>query len=139
MATQTINQTTQTQPGVSLLRKVLLINAGISLASAALMILGSGALAEPLGIPSAFLFTVGAALLPFILFLYAIGVSSPMNKAGVQVVFVGDVAWVVASGLLLASNALPLTTAGFVFIELMAAAVAVFAFFEWRGLRQMQG
>ena len=61
-----------------------------------------------------------------------------LNTRLVWVIIVLDVLWVVASAVLLFSHVVPLTTAGKWMVGILADVVALFAIFEYVGLRKLR-
>lgn len=120
-----------------LLRTTLTVNAAVSgvagVATAAL----SGVLADPLGIPQPVLLAVGLALLPFVALLWRFGNAEDLGPRHARVAITGDIAWVLASVVVLAASPSGLTTLGHWVIGIVALGVADFAVLEWVGVRRL--
>jgi hypothetical protein len=83
------------------------------------------------------LMLVGLLLLPFAAVVYWLSRQLVLDRRAVQVIFVADVAWVVASIALVAFGWVDFTPAGRWAVILIADAVALFALGEWWGLRKL--
>ncbi|HEX6050295.1 MAG TPA: hypothetical protein VFZ21_13530, partial [Gemmatimonadaceae bacterium] len=110
----------------------LLIDAAASGAMGVLLAVGAGVLESMLGLSVNLLRGVGVFLIPFAAFLVWLAPRAGALRAVVRTVVVGNVLWVLASILLLASGWVVPTTLGTVFVVAQAAAVAVFAYLEHR-------
>lgn len=120
-----------------LLRTTLAVNAVVSgiagVATAAL----SGVLSDPLGIPQPVLLVVGLALLPFVALLWRFSRADDLGARHARVAITGDVAWVLASVVVLAVSPSGLTTLGHWVVGIVAFGVADFAVLEWMGVRRL--
>ena len=117
------------------LRNVLSADAITCLAMAGLLGANSATLALWLGLPPALLFWAGMALIPCAA-LMALAAAKP-SAARVWLIVLGNVAWIIGSLLVLAMH-VDKTPAGTAFVALQAAAVAVLAWLEFRGLRELK-
>jgi hypothetical protein len=114
------------------LRNVLLADAITCLAMASLLGALSTTLAPLLGLPAALLFWAGMALVPCAALMA--GAAAKRIAAWVWLVIVGNLAWIIASvGVLFMFDGK--TPAGTAFVAFQAAAVAVLAWLEFRGLK----
>lgn len=143
MATQTVlpaaNERTQVNSQHQFLRRVLLTNSLFSAISGSVVAALANPIAEFMGLSSAVpLMLVALALLPFAFGVYRVATQEVLQKSFVRIIFFMDVAWVVASLVLLATNALALTTAGNWAVLIVADAVMLFAIGEYIGLRRLR-
>lgn len=124
-----------TIPAPSLLQRSLLVDALASGAFGLALVAGAGLAAAPLGLPEALLRGAGAVLLPFaalVLWLARLPVPPP---PAVQALIAGNLAWVAASLLLLASGWVRPTPLGQLLVVAQALLVAGFAVAQAMGLR----
>lgn len=117
------------------LRNVLLADAAMGAAAAALTVLGAGLLAPLLGLPEALLFWAGAALVPVAAFLLAMARRALVPRSWLREIVLINWAWVAASLGILAFAPIAPNALGVVFILTQAAAVAGFAVLEGLALR----
>lgn len=120
-----------------LLRTTLTVNAVVSGLAGIATAAFSGLLAEPLGIPWPVLLVVGLALLPFVALLWRFARAEDLGPRQAHVAITGDVAWVLASAVVLAVSPSGLTTLGHWVIAVVAVGVADFALLEWMGARRL--
>lgn len=118
------------------LRRVLAADAIMSGACGLLLLLASGVLGAPLGLPEPLLRWVGVILLPFAAFVGYLAASGRAPRAAVWTIVIVNAAWVVDSVLLLLSGWIAPTTLGVAFILVQAAAVAILADLQVLGLRR---
>ncbi len=116
------------------LRRVLLANASFSTFSAAVLIAGGAWLAPLLGIAFGILAGVGIGLLVFAAGLWRAARAREFDRGEARKALAADVAWVVASVVLLVWNPSPLTAAGWWGVAVVADLVAVFAALQLYGL-----
>ena len=119
-------------PPLSTIRKVLVFDAASCLAMGLAMGLASGALSRVLALPEPLVWWAGAVLFPCAALMLLAAWPRATPVALVWLVVVGNTAWVVASVLVAAVFA-P-SAIGALFVLGQAAAVAVLAFLEYRGL-----
>jgi hypothetical protein len=100
--------------------------------------LGAGDLAKWLNLPADLLAWAGLSLLPFGAVVAWVALRENLSRAGVWLVIVLNVLWVVDSVLLLASGWVAPAKLGYAFLLAQAAVVAVFAELEYAGLRRLQ-
>lgn len=117
------------------LRNVLLADAAMGAAAAALTIPGAGLLAPLLSLPEALLFWAGVALVPVVAFLLAMARRASVPRSWLREIVLVNWAWVVASLGILAFAPIAPNALGVVFILAQAAAVAGFAVLEGLALR----
>lgn len=121
------------------LRKVLKANAAFSTVSAFATIFFANSIAQWIGLNNAtILVGLGIVLLPFAFYVYKVATMETLNSKLVWVIIELDLLWVVGSAILLLSNVVSLTTAGKWSVGLLADVVALFAIFEYVGLRKAQ-
>lgn len=152
MATQTttLSETTATEkrnPREQLLRWVLIGNIAFSTMSAGLFLLASQGIADFIGISDAMVFDLingvnfisflGVGLAGFALYLLYTVTRNPINIRLAWSIVTADVVWVVLSWLLLATGAIPFSTAGNWAVLIIADIVLVFAIAEVVGIRRI--
>lgn len=118
------------------LRTVLKIDAAICVATGLLMTAGGSIVSELTQIPIGLLMTAGASLFPIAAFMAFAASRVPTWPAGVWLVIVGNVGWVLGSLWLLAGGAIKPNALGVAFVLLQAGAVAVLAALEYMGLQR---
>ena len=118
------------------LRRALVFDTVASGIMGVLLVLTAGPLQHLLGLPAGLLRWSGVMLVPFAGLLSWIATREHMSRDAVATIIGGNVLWVVASILLLVSDWVTPTWLGEVFVLLQAAAVSVFAYLEYDGLRQ---
>ena len=119
-----------------ILRRALLLDAVATGATALLLVLGAGLLADLLGLPSALMRVAGLILVPFV-GLVAWTASQARPPAGaVWTIILGNAAWVAASLVLLVSGWVAPTALGYAFVIAQALAVGIFAELQVMGLRR---
>ena len=117
------------------LRNVLLADAAMGAAAAALTIIGAGLLAPLLGLPEALLFWAGVALVPVAAFLLVMARRALVPRSWLREIVLVNWAWVAASLGILAFAPIAPNALGVAFILAQAAAVAGFAVLEGLALR----
>lgn len=123
-------------PAPILLRRVLLLDAVASGATALALGLGAGVLAGPLGLPQALLAGVALALAPFVALVAWTASRAAPPAAAVRAVIGLNAAWVAASLLALLAGWLAPTPLGQAFVIGQALAVGLFAQLQASGLRR---
>jgi hypothetical protein len=118
------------------LRRLLILDATISGASAILLLLGAGVLADLLSIPVSLLQGAGAILIPFVALLVVMLRRQHLSRGSVGLVIVLNATWVVASLGILLDRSLTPNALGYVSIVGQAVAVAILAEFQFVGLRR---
>jgi hypothetical protein len=121
------------------LRRALLVDAAASGGMGILLLVAAGWLEPLLGLPSTLLRGIGAFLIPFAAFLVWLAPRAGELRAVVRAIIGGNVLWIVASLVLLASGRFAPTPAGTFFVTAQAVAVAVFAYLEHRALARAAG
>lgn len=126
-------------PNTRFVSRVLLSNATFGVVSALICLLWAQPLAVGLGLTQPVIVTVlGVGLLLFAAEVAWIAIRTPEDRRALTIIFALDVAWVIASAIILLGGWLPLTPAGTWTIIVVADIVAVFAVLEFIGLRRMR-
>ncbi len=120
----------------TLLRTALRLDAAASGAMGALLALGAGPLAGPLGLPEPLLREAGLLLVPFAAAVAYLGRRAPVPRAAAAAVVAVNLGWVAASAALLALPAVAPSALGTAFVVAQALAVLGFAEAQWVGLRR---
>ena len=122
----------------ALLRNALRANAAFSTVCGLVMVFASGPLSESLGItPPWLLLATGIVLLGFAISLVGLVRSQTISRSSVLTVVALDLGWVVGSVPLLALPLLPLTSAGWWAVAIVADIVLVLAVLQFVGLRKL--
>lgn len=119
----------------SFLRRVLILDAVMSGAAAALLIAGAEFLSNFLGLPSVLLRTAGLILVPFVA-LVAWTAAHSGGAALVWAIIIANAAWVAASAAVLVGGWFAPTALGYGFVIVQALAVGAFAELQFLGLRK---
>ena len=137
MTTQTISYFTIEKK--SFLQRAILGNAVFSGLSGLLMVLAASPISQFLGLSNPLILTiVGIALLLYMPFLFWLANQTPVPSWMTWVVIELDVLWVIGSLILIFTSQVPLTTGGKWVIAITADIVAIFAIFQYIGLRRQQ-
>ena len=116
------------------IRWALLIDAVASGGMGVLLLAAANQLAPLLGLPVSLLRGVGVFLIPFAAFLLWIARRAGALHGLIRTVVIGNVLWILGSILLLVSGSVSPTGLGTLFVVAQAAAVAVFAWLEYRAV-----
>jgi len=139
MATHTMDTTITRSEPTRLLRRTLQTNAVFSGISGAGMLLAAGSVARLLGLSSGLpIALLGADLLLFAAWVGYEAMQTVLRVRRARVVLALDIAWVVASAMIIALDPFGLSTAGKWAVAAVADAVAVFALLEYLGLRRLR-
>jgi hypothetical protein len=130
MTTETVNTLSP------YLRRVLLADAIVCLASGLLLVLGTPVLAELLTMPSTLLRPVGIFLLGYGALVAFIATRASAPRWAVWIVVIANTLWVVESFVLLLSDWVTPNALGTTFVIAQAVIVAGFALAQTAGLRQ---
>jgi len=123
--------------GQKLLNTTLKINALFSLFSGLDFVVFDRAIVNLLtGSDSQSVMPTGIMLLSFSIFVFAVSMMKDVNKYLVGLIIAMDAMWVAGSVILVAAGGSALTGMGQLLILLVATIIAIFAFFQTRGLRQ---
>jgi hypothetical protein len=120
----------------NLLRVSLRLDALVSAAFGALLLLAGPVLTDLLGAPLALLWPVGAVALAYAVGLWVLERQPRVAGSAAWTVIALNAAWAAASVLLLVLGGLPLTGLGIAFVLLQALIVAGFADLQFLGLRR---
>jgi hypothetical protein len=122
------------------LRTALVANAIFSATTGTLMLAATRPVSDFLGLPYPWIAAaLGLGLLGFAVQVALSARRTEIGRQKVHRVIGADVAWVLASGLLLVSGLVSFTTAAKWAVLVVADIVAAFAFFQWLGLRKLTG
>ncbi|KRB07229.1 hypothetical protein [Lysobacter sp. Root690] len=125
------------QPQAStLLRRALVLDAGVSGAAGLLQLAATAPLSRWLAIDPGWLRGGGAVLLAWMLFVGWVATRKPIAPALAWTVIGVNLAWVAGSVLLLVEGAITPNALGLTFVLAQAAVVAVFAELQFFGLRR---
>jgi hypothetical protein len=119
------------------LRKALLADAALTGLTGIMALLGSGVLANLLGLRPALLLWSGAVLVPFAALVAFLATRERMLRPWVVVVIASNVLWVAGSFLLLLIGWVDPNSLGKTFVIGQALIVAVLAELEFMGLRRL--
>ena len=121
-----------------LLRRALLADGVVGLATGSLLVLAAGWLAELLALPRDLLLGAGWALLPLGVFLVWLGSCEQINRLAVWAVLAINALWVIDSLVLLMSGWVSPNLLGHVFVIGQALAVLLFLELELVGLKRSE-
>jgi len=121
------------------LRRSLLADALITLATGLLLALGAAPLSGLLGLPQPLLFWAGVSLVPFAGLVALLARREQAPRAAVWAVVLYNALWALDSVLLLALGWVSPTLLGSAFVLAQALAVAVFALAQYAGLQRHHG
>ncbi len=122
----------------NLLRRALLGNAVFSVLTGCFLLFDAALVDAALGLGNPLVLQVmGALIVLFAAEVAWIALRQPLNRKHAQIILVLDVAWVVASAIILLMGLLSPTVAGQWGFVIVADIVACFAILEWIGLRRM--
>lgn len=122
--------------GQKLLNNTLTVNAAFSLFSGIDLIFFDKSIGRLLsGGDFESLAPAGFMLVGFAAFVFIVSMLKEVNKYLVGSIIVMDILWVVGSAFIIASSASVFTTFGLLAIALVAAIIALFAYFQTMGLR----
>jgi hypothetical protein len=118
------------------LRVVLFADSASCLASGALQLVWSHALADLLNLPAALLLGTGWFLAAYGATVAFIATRRPLPQRLIWLLLIGNVAWAVGCAALLASGSFAPTRLGTLWVLAQAACVLVLADLQWLGLRR---
>lgn len=130
--------TTPTTPttNVLTLRNVLLLDAVLTGANGLAYVAGAATLSALLGPSPAVLVGLGVFMLAYAVSAAVLGTRRPVSRLGVGLIADGNIAWAIASVLVVGFGWLELTTAGTVWTLMQAALVVGFAGLQLTALRR---
>jgi hypothetical protein len=99
------------------------------------MIIAADAVSALLDVPATLLRYAGIGLIPFVAYVFYLSRRASLAPASVVFVIALNVAWVIASGVLLLSGQIHPNAFGYAFVIAQAIAVAAFAEMQYVGLR----
>ena len=120
------------------LRRALAVDAVASAGTALLSIVAAVPLSRLLEVPEALLRGAGLALVPFVAFVLWTATRVNASRAAVGTIIGLNAAWVAASLWLVFGNTIAPNAAGYAFIVVQALAVAMFAEFQYVGLKRAE-
>ena len=123
-------------PTSAFLRRVLLLDAGVSAAAGLLMALGGQILGPLTGLSPDLLLPAGLILLPYAAYVAWVATRSSPPAALVWTVIAANVLWAADSLAIILLGWVEPTLLGHVFVIGQAAAVALFAELQFIGLRK---
>ena len=118
------------------LRRVLVLDAAISGATALLFLFAARMLAPLLSLAEGLLRYSAVALVPFVIYVGLLAGRATVSRGAVSAIIAMNLAWVVASFWLLVGRMVQPNTLGYVFVIVQALAVALFAEMQYVGLRR---
>ena len=118
------------------LRRVLILDAVASGATAALLVAAAGLIHGMLGLPLSLLRGAGLVLLPYVAFVAFVATRERIEPAAVWVIIISNALWASASLLLLLLGAIAPTGLGIAFVVAQAAVVALLGELQYMGLRR---
>ena len=126
----------QQQPS-PLLHRSMIADATISGATGLMLMAGAGMLTTLLGMPESLMRYAGLILLPFAAMVFYWSNPARLSRPRVWTIIALNIAWVVASVLLLAAGWTEPTALGVAFVLFQAVVVAVFAELQYAGLKSL--
>ena len=126
----------QQQPS-PLLHRSMIADATISGATGLMLMAGAGMLTTLLGMPESLMRYAGLILLPFAAMVFYWSNPARLSRPRVWTIIALNIAWVVASVLLLAAGWTEATALGVAFVLFQAVVVAVFAELQYAGLKSL--
>lgn len=131
--------TVMQQDKAARLRNTLKVNALASGGSGLIMLVGANVLAPFMSVDNAaLLMALGVGLLIFAAGVFRSAIETPLDANKGKIIFALDIVWVVGSWLLLMADPLTLTNEGKWIVLILADIVALFAVFEYFGLRRLR-
>ena len=132
-------QATSPQSKSTFLQRVLQADALFGAMSGLALTFASGPISDFLGLNRPLVLVgLGLGLMAWAVFLFMQAAQETVRPGLVWLVIEANLLWVVASGVILFTNWLPLTTAGWWAVAIVADIVAVFAILQFYGLRKRQ-
>jgi hypothetical protein len=118
------------------LRRALIVDAGITGATAIMLVVGAPILEDLLGLPSALLRGAGLSLIPFTALLLYLLRTDPLPRGAAWFVVACNALWALDSIALLFTGWVDPTGVGQAFVVFQALVVAGFAEMQYVGLRR---
>lgn len=126
----------QPQPS-PLLHRSMIADAAITGLTGLALIAGAGMLSSLLGVPQSLMRNAGLILIPYAVMVFYWSSPVRLSRPRVWTVIGLNLAWVVASVLLLTAGWIEPTALGVAFVLFQAVVVAVFAELQYAGLRSL--
>ncbi len=121
-----------------MLRRTIQADSVFSLLGGLLLLIDSELIATLIGLPWSLAFViVGIGLIGYAALLFLAARRTPLDRRQALGFLVADVAWVLASVVIVLDGLVPLSTAGFWGVLIIADIVAVFAVLKYIGLRRL--
>ena len=120
----------------SLLRRALVADGFVTGGAGLLLALAAGPLGDLFDLPVALLRVAGLFLLPYTAFVAYVATRTDIPRRGAWAIACLNLAWTIASLLLLVTGWVNPSGIGVAFIVAQAAAVSVFAGLQYAGLRR---
>lgn len=130
-----LNSIFRTGNPVTLLRRVLAVDAVSSGAMGAMLILGAGLLEPLLAIPKLHLMVAGAILVPFALGVGFVAARAELSRKAIWAIVAINALWVIESFALMFAGAISPNLLGMAFVIAQAVFVAVMAELQVMGLK----
>lgn len=130
-----LNSLFRTSNPVTLLRRVLAVDAVSSGAMGLLLIAGAGLLEPLLAIPKLHLMVAGAILVPFALGVGFVAARAELSRKAVWAIVAINALWVIESFALMFAGAISPNLLGMAFVAAQAVFVAVMAELQVMGLK----
>lgn len=122
----------------SLLKTALLVDGAVSFLLGIICLLFSKAIAGFLGIPASWIIlALGMGVIVYAIELFLAARAEPVNLGIAKFATYGNLAWVLASAVLIFANLLPFPTTGKWAFAVLADVVLVLAIFQYLGLRRL--
>jgi len=115
--------------------RLLLVDAATCVTMGILLTLAAGPIGRITQVPPALLFYAGLVLFPIGAFMAIVATRPAISPAAVRLIVLGNLAWVVASLLILFGGWIAPNTVGSIFVMAQALAVAALALLEHGALR----
>jgi hypothetical protein len=120
------------------LRNVLLINAVSSGITGLVLAIAPGMVADLFATSNTTAFVaVGIFLFAFAVLVFVLSIQDPLREKNVNIIIALDTLWVLASFAIILLQVLDISTLGYFIIAAVAAWVALMAYLQFKGKRQL--
>jgi hypothetical protein len=120
------------------LRNVLLINAVSSGITGLVLAIAPGMVADLFATSNTTAFVaVGIFLFAFAVLVFVLSIQDPLREKNVSIIIALDTLWVLASFAIILLQVLDISTLGYFIIAAVAAWVALMAYLQFKGKRQL--
>jgi hypothetical protein len=120
------------------LRNVLLINAVSSGITGLVLAIAPGMVADLFATSNTTTFVaVGIFLFAFAVLVFVLSIQDPLREKNVNIIIALDTLWVLASFAIILLQVLDISTLGYFIIAAVAAWVALMAYLQFKGKRQL--